>query len=90
MYGLYKVLSIVADWFSRYVLSWGVSTTLEKDFCLKPLESALRLSRPDIFNSDQGSQFTGTEFTGLLETSGVRISMNSRGRVWNNIFVERL
>ncbi len=83
-------LVAIMDWFSRYVLSWGVSTTLDKDFCLKTLGSALQLSRPDIFNSDQRSQFTSTEFTGLLETSGIRISMDSRGRVWDNIFVERL
>jgi putative transposase len=83
-------LVAIMDWFSRYVLSWEVSTTLDKEFCLKALEKALRLSRPDIFNSDQGGQFTSTEFTGMIETLGVRISMDSRGRVWDNIFVERL
>jgi putative transposase len=83
-------LVAIMDWFSRYVLSWEVSTTLDKEFCLKALEKALKLSRPDIFNSDQGGQFTSTEFTGMLETLGVRISMDSRGRVWDNIFVERL
>jgi putative transposase len=61
-------LVAIMDWFSRYILSWEISTTLEKNFCLKALESALRLSMPDIFNSDQGAQFTSTEFTGLLET----------------------
>ena len=83
-------LVAIMDWFSRYVLSWEVSTTLDKEFCLKALEKALKLSRPDIFNSDQGGQFTSTEFTGMLETLRVRISMDSRGRVWDNIFVERL
>ena len=83
-------LVAIMDWFSRYVLSWEVSTTLDKEFCLKALEKALKLSRPDIFNSDQGGQFTSTEFAGMLETLGVRISMDSRGRVWDNIFVERL
>lgn len=83
-------LVAIIDWFSRYVLSWEVSTTLEKDFCIKALERALRLSKPDIFNSDQGGQFTSVEFTGRLEATGVRISMDGRGRIWDNIFVERL
>ncbi len=83
-------LVAIMDWFSRYVLSWGVSTTLETEFCLTALEKALKHSKPEIFNSDQGSQFTSTEFTGRLESSGVRISMDGRGRVFDNIFVERL
>ncbi len=83
-------LVAIMDWFSRYVLSWEVSTTLEKDFCLKALEKALWLSKPAIFNSDQGGQFTSVEFTGRLEALGVRISMDGRGRIWDNIFVERL
>ena len=83
-------LVAIMDWFSRYVLSWEVSTTLEKDFCLEALERALRFSKPEIFNTDQGSQFTSTEFTGMLEACGVRISMDSRGRALDNIFVERL
>ena len=78
------------DWFSRYVLAWEVSTSLEKELCLEALERALLLSRPAIFNSDQGRQFTSTEFTGRLESTGVRISMDGRGQVWDNIFVERL
>lgn len=83
-------LVAIMDWFSRYVLAWEVSTSLEKEFCLEALERALLLSRPAIFNSDQGRQFTSTEFTGRLESTGVRISMDGRGRVWDNIFVERL
>lgn len=83
-------LVAIMDWFSRYVLAWEVSITLEKEFCLEAQERALWISRPDIFNSDQGSQFTSTEFTGRLESAGVRISMDGRGRVWDNIMVERL
>ena len=79
-------LVAIMDWHSRYVLSWEVSTTLDKEFCLRALE----LSSPDIFNSDQGSQFTSLEFTGLLECLGIAISMDGRGRVFDNIFVERL
>lgn len=83
-------LVAVMDWFSRYVVSWEVSTTLDKEFCLAALTKALRRSKPEIFNTDQGSQFTSTEFTGRLEASGIRISMDGRGRVFDNIFVERL
>ena len=83
-------LVAVMDWFSRYVLSWELSTTLDGEFCLRVLEKALGFSKPDIFNSDQGAQFTSAEFTGRLEGSGVRISMDGRGRAWDNIFVERL
>lgn len=83
-------LVAVMDWHSRYVLSWDVSTTLDKEFCIRALEAALRQSKPDIFNSDQGSQFTSLEFTGRLERLGVSISMDGRGRAMDNIFVERL
>lgn len=83
-------LAAVMDWFSRYVLSWEVSTSLDKAFCLKVLEKALEQSKPEIFNTDQGSQFTCLEFTGRLEACEVRISMDSQGRVFDNIFVERL
>jgi putative transposase len=78
------------DWYSRYVLSWEVSTSLDKGFCLVALEKALQQSRPEIFNTDQGTQFTSTEFTGRLKASGIRVSMDGRGRVFDNIFVERL
>jgi putative transposase len=83
-------LVAVMDWYSRYVLAWELSNTLDKQFCLDALERALALSQPEIFNSDQGSQFTSTEFTGRLEAARVRISMDGRGRVFDNIFIERL
>jgi putative transposase len=78
------------DWWSRYVLSWEVSTWLDRTFCLDALERALTISKPEIFNTDQGSQFTSLEFTRRLEAEGIRISMDSRGRVFDNIFIERL
>lgn len=83
-------LVAIMDWHSRYVLSWEVSTTLEKEFCIRALENSLMLSSPEIFNSDQGSQFTSSEFTGLLERHGAAVSMDGRGRAMDNIFVERL
>jgi putative transposase len=83
-------LVAIMDWFSRYVISWAVSDTLEASFCLEALERAFHKSCPEIFNSDQGSQFTSNDFTGRLLTKGVRISMDGRGRVFDNIFIERL
>lgn len=83
-------LVAVMDWYSRYVLSWELSTTLDKEFCIKALDDALKISTPDIFNTDQGSQFTSAEFTGRLEDEGIKISMDGRGRALDNIFVERL
>jgi putative transposase len=83
-------LVAIIDWFSRYVLSWQVSNTLDASFCLEALETALRLAQPEIFNSDQGVQFTSRDFTSRLESNGIRISMDGRGRVFDNIFVERL
>jgi len=83
-------LVVIMDWFSRYVLSWKLSITLEKGFCLEALRDALVVSTPEIFNSDQGSQFTSEEFTGILKNAEVRISMDGRGRLYDNIFVERL
>lgn len=83
-------LVAIMDWFSRYVISWKLSISLEAEFCLRALNNALRFSRPDIFNSDQGSQFTSLEFTGILEDNDILISMDGRGRVFDNIFVERL
>lgn len=83
-------LVAILDWFSRYVLAWKVSPTMEVEFCLETLDRALEINRPDIFNSDQGSQFTSTEFTGRLLAEGIQISMDGRGRVFDNIFVERL
>jgi len=84
-------LVAVIDWHSRYVLSWGLSVTLESNFCVEALDQALRLyGVPDIFNTDQGSQFTCTAFTNLLKTVGAQISMDGRGRALDNVFVERL
>ena len=84
-------LTAVLDWFSRYVLSWRLSNTLDSLFCLEALEEALTgHDRPEIFNSDQGVQFTCTAFTGRLEREGIAISMDGRGRALDNVFVERL
>jgi putative transposase len=83
-------LVVVMDWCSRYILSWDLSVTLEKEFCLHALEKALWVSNPEIFNTDQGAQFTSVEFTGRLEQAGIRISMDGRRRLYDNIFVERL
>ena len=83
-------LVAIMDWYSRFVLAWEISTTLDTVFCLAALEQALELSKPGIFNTDQGSQFTSLEFTGRLEQDGIQISMDSRGRVFDNIFIERL
>ena len=83
-------LVAVMDWFSRFVLSWSLSLTMEMDFCLEALDRALRRGRPEIFNSDQGSQFTSEKFTGELAASKIAISMDGRGRCLDNIFVERL
>jgi len=87
----FAYLIVVLDWFSRRVLSWRLSNTLTTDFCLEAVEEAMVLyGRPDIFNTDQGSQFTSTEFTGLLTLNGIRISMDGRGRALDHVFVERL
>ena len=83
-------LIAIMDWFSRYVLSWELSNTLDVHFCLEALDQALRIAKPGIFNNDQGSQFTSGAFTGLLEQNNIRISMDGRGRVFDNIFIERL
>ena len=83
-------LTAVIDWHSRYVLSWELSNSLEVDFCLRALDKALRHGKPKIFNTDQGSQFTSTEFTGKLLKNEILISMDGRGRALDNIFIERL
>lgn len=83
-------LTAVMDWFSRYVLSFEVSTTLDTGFCIEALEKALNISNPEIFNTDQGSQFTSEAFTGCLKSNGITISMDGKGRAFDNIFVERL
>jgi putative transposase len=86
----YVYLVAIMDWFSRYVLSWELSVTMESEFCVSALDRALQVGRPEIFNSDQGSQFTSVDFTRPLEAHGIRISMDGRGRALDNIFVERL
>ena len=90
MYRGWLYLMAIMDWFSRYVLAWEVSITLEADFCVTALQRALRQSRPEIFNTDQGSQFTGRDFIAPLQKAGIQISMDGKGRVFDNIFVERL
>jgi len=83
-------LVVIMDWYSRYVLSWRLSNTLDADFCVDALQEALRKGRPEIFNTDQGAQFTSEVFTGLLEQHGIRISMDGKGSYNDNLFIERL
>ena len=83
-------LMAIMDWYSRYVVAWRLSNTLDVMFCLEALDEALAHGQPEIFNSDQGSQFTSKAFTGVLEAASVRISMDGRGRAYDNIFIERL
>jgi putative transposase len=83
-------LVAILDWFSRYMLSWSLSTTLDAWFCLQALREALRTGTPEIFNTDQGSQFTSGEWIAELQQAGVTISMDGRGRAFDNIFTERL
>lgn len=83
-------LVAILDWFSRYVLSWLLSNTLDSLFCVEALEEALRIGRPEVFNTDQGTQFASRDFTSRLEQAHVAISMDGRGRVFDNIFSERL
>ena len=83
-------LVAVLDWYSRYVLAWELSVSLDLGFCLETLDRALRRGQPEVFNSDQGSQFTSRQFTERLLTRGVQVSMDGRGRALDNVFVERL
>lgn len=83
-------LVAVLDWYSRYVVSWKISLTLESDFCIAALNGALRNNTPEIFNSDQGTQFTNNDFTEILLAHEIKISMDGRGRCMDNIFTERL
>jgi putative transposase len=83
-------LVAIIDWYSRYVLSWRLANTLDASFCVEALEEALRKGRPDIFNTDQGAQFTSEAFTELLEQHGIRISMDGKGSYNDNLFIERL
>ena len=83
-------LMAIMDWYSRHVIAWRLSNTLDAGFCVEALGEALGKGKPEVFNTDQGSQFTSENFTGLLEQHGVRISMDGKGRYSDNIFVERL
>jgi putative transposase len=86
----FMYLAAVLDWYSRYVLSWRLSNTLDGSFCLDMLEEALGRGRPAVFNTDQGVQFTSQAWTGRVESAGVAVSMDGRGRCLDNVFVERL
>ena len=86
----FMYLAAVIDWFSRYVIAWRLSNTLDGAFCLEMLEEALRSGTPEVFNTDQGVQFTAAAFTGRMESAGVAVSMDGRGRALDNVFVERL
>jgi putative transposase len=86
----FMYLAAIIDWYSRYVIAWRLSNTLDGSFCQEMLEEALHQGRPEIFNTDQGVQFTATAFTGRLEAAGVQVSMDGRGRCLDNVFVERL
>jgi putative transposase len=86
----FMYLAAVIDWYSRYVIAWRLSNTLDGSFCVDLLEEALAQGRPAVFNTDQGAQFTAEAFTGRLERAGVAVSMDGRGRCLDNVFVERL
>ena len=88
--GGFVYLTAVLDWYSRYVLAWRLSNSLESSFCIEALEEALAGGQPEIFNTDQGVQFTSVAFTSCLEAHGIAISMDGRGRALDNVFVERL
>lgn len=86
----FMYLVAIMDWFSRYVVGWAVSNSLDTDFCLEALDQAFTHGAPDIFNSDQGVQFTSQAWIAQVEKAGSRVSMDGRGRVFDNIFIERL
>jgi putative transposase len=86
----FMYLAATIDWYSRYVIAWRLSNTLDGAFCLDMLEEALGKGRPEVFNTDQGVQFTAQAWTGRLESAGVQVSMDGRGRCLDNVFVERL
>jgi putative transposase len=88
--GGFAYLVAIIDWHSRYALSWEVSTTMESEFCVSALNRSLQVAKPEIFNTDQGSQFTSWAFTGILKEREIAISMDGRGRALDNVFVERL
>jgi putative transposase len=86
----FMYLAAIIDWYSRYVLAWRLSNTLDGSFCLEMLDEALQRGRPEVFNTDQGVQFTAPAWTGRLEAAGVAVSMDGKGRCLDNVFVERL
>ena len=86
----FMYLAAILDWYSRYVLAWRLSNTLDGSFCLDMLEEALSQGQPEVFNTDQGVQFTAQAWTGRLEAAGVQVSMDGKGRCLDNVFVERL
>ena len=86
----FMYLAATIDWFSRYVVAWRLSNSLDGSFRLEMLDDALSQGRPEVFNTDQGVQFTAEAFTGRLESAGVAVSMDGRGRALDNVFVERL
>jgi putative transposase len=88
--GGFVYLTAVLDWYSRYVLAWRLSNSLDSAFCLEALQAALKTTQPEIFNTDQGAQFTSVAFTSCLEAHGIAVSMDGRGRALDNVFVERL
>jgi putative transposase len=86
----FMYLAAIIDWYSRYVIAWRLSNTLDGSFCLEMLEEALSLGKPEVFNTDQGAQFTARAWTARLEAAGVAVSMDGKGRCLDNVFVERL
>ena len=90
MRGGFLYLVAIMDWFSRFVLSWELSNTIDTGFCLAALAAAFRFGQPEIWNSDQGSQFTSADFLAPLKKRGISISMDGRGRALDNVFIERL
>jgi len=83
-------LTAIIDWYSRYILAWKISNSLDTSFCLDALDEALQLGKPEIFNTDQGAQFTSDSFTAKLLANDIKVSMDSKGRAFDNIFIERL
>jgi len=86
----FAYLVAIMEWYSRYVFSWRLLISLDAQFCIEALKEALVVGKPEIFNSDQGSQYTSDDFTSILLSQGILISMDGRGRVFDNIFIERL
>lgn len=86
----FMYLTAVMDWYSRYVIAFEVSNSMDVHFCLRCLDQALRFGTPEVFNTDRGAQFTSNSFTSALESAGIRVSMDSRGRAFDNVFIERL